>query len=292
MAAPRFALAKSIQLGASLDALVTDDGGVLRSVTIAPPNTFIRARLASASATGATTDDPYELLSRATAQLSAGAGAGTWTVEQSSDGRVSVTWSGPGSATIFNNDFTRALGFTGGISVGAGATVTSSYPPAGMLLWLRSENDSDWLPVASCASAQDDAGRVYTRGAASIAWTRALTAFWVPRTWYDNKSGEYFSPAWWDELAFAGPAEASAPDLSTARPESWFDALFSIDGEVAFGFTDSLQSLAPDAPVSTVYIAPSLYDEQRFLQAERAPTYRPRRSITIELSRTGTLEIA
>ena len=292
MASPRFALAKSIEFGAVLDALVSDDGGSLRSVTIAASGKFVRARLASAAGTGATTDDPYELLSRAAAQLSAGAGAGTWTVEQTSDGRVSVTWSGPGSATIFAGNLTRALGFTGGISVGAGASVTSNYPPAGMLLWLLTENDSDWLPTANGAATRDSAGRVYARGAAHVDWSRTLTAFWVPRSWGNNASGEYFSPAWWGEVAYAANAAPSAPDLTTARPEAWFDALFSIDGAVAFGFTDELPSLSTDSPASTVYITPSVFEEQRFLLPEKAPTLRPRRSVTIELSRTGTLEIA
>lgn len=289
---PRYALAKSFRLAATLDALVTDNGGTLRTATIAASGKFVRSRLASDSGTGDSTSDPYELLSRASAQLSAGAGAGTWSIAQALDGRVSVTWSGPGSATIFAGNLTRALGFTGGISVGAGATVTSSYPPAGMLLWLLTEGDSDWLPIANGAATRDSAGRVYARGAAHVDWTRTLTAFWVPRSWGNNAAGEYLSPAWWGELAYAASAAPSAPDLTTARPEAWLNALFSIDGEVAFGFTDELSALAPDAPVSTVYVTPAIFEEQRFLLPEKAATYRPRRSITIELSRTGTLEVA
>jgi hypothetical protein len=292
MAPPRYALAKSIELGATLTALVTDNGGTLRTATIASAGRFVRARLASGSATGTTTSDPYELLSRAASQLSAGAGAGTWAVVQTSDGRVRVTWSGPGAGTIFAGDLTRALGFTGGISLAAGASTTSTYPPAGMLLWLLTENDSDWTPTANGASARDSAGRVYARGAAYVDWTRTMTAFWVPRSWNDNPSGDYLSPAWWGEIAYAGTSAPTAPDLTIARPEAWFDALFSVDGEVAFGFTDELSSLATNAPVSTVYVTPAILEEQRFLLPERAPTYRPRRSITIELSRTGTLEIA
>lgn len=290
VALPRYMLARSIELSADLDAIVTDDGGMSRSVTVATAGKFVRARLADASATGATTSDPYELLSLATSALSAGAGSGTWTVEQVSDGRVRVTWSGPGAGAIFAGDLTRALGFTGGVSVAAGASQTSSYPPAGALLWALTEQDTDWTPVASGARARDDAGRVYARGAASVTWTRTLTAFWVPRSWSDNPSGEYLSPAWWGELAYAGTNAVSAPDLSTARPEAWLDALHAIDGEVAFGFTDELQSLVSGTYASTVYLTPANLEEARFALPERAPTLRPRRSITVELSRTGTFE--
>ena len=61
-----------------------------------------------------------------------------------------------------------------------------------------------------------------------------------------QRSGEYLSPAWWTETAYAGDSSAVAPDphtVTTARAESWLDALYSIDGETAFGFTDELQGL-------------------------------------------------
>lgn len=291
---PRYALARSYLLTSTLDALVTDAGGALRTATIIATGLYVRARLAPVSGAGASTDDPIELLTRVSLQLSAGAGGGSYDVTQRADGRVQITWSGPGSATIFTGALTRALGFASGPTISAGGTATSDYPPLGFVQWALSERDSDWTPSITGAASQDEAGRVYRRGGALVRWSRSLTALWVPRVWSDNASGEYFSPAWWGETAFAGTSSATAPNphtLSAARAESWVDTLYSIDGEVAFGFTDELQSLTVNSPVSTVYVAPSVYDEPPFATPERAATYRARRSVALQLERTGTVEI-
>lgn len=291
---PRYALARSYLLTSTLDALVTDAGGALRSPVILASGLYVRARLAPATGTGATTDDPVELLSTAATQLSAGAGGGSYDVTQAADGRVQITWSGPGSATIFTGALTRALGFASGPTISAGGTATSDYPPLGFVQWAISESDSDWTPSITGAASQDEAGRVYRRGGTLVRWARSLVAKWVPRVWSSNDSGEYLSPSWWSETAFAGTSSATAPNphtLSAARAESWVDALYSIDGEVAFGFTDELQSLTVNSPVSTVYVAPSVYDEPPFALPEAAPTYRARRGISIRLERTGTVEI-
>lgn len=291
---PRYVLARSYQLTAALDALVTDAGGALRSVTAAGLGLFVRPRLAPATGTGASTTDPVELLSRAATQLSAAAGGGTYTVTQDNTGRVVVAWSGPGSSTIAAGPLTRALGFVGSISISAGGTSTSAYPPLGLVQWALAERDTDWTPSVTSAAAQDEAGRVYRRGGSLVRWSRALSALWVPRAWSINPAGEYLSPAWWSETAFAGSAAAVAPNPSTlaaARAESWVDALYSIDGETAFGFTDDFQSLAPSSAVSTVYVAPSTYDERPFALPEQAPTYRARRTIAIVLERADTVVI-
>lgn len=291
---PRYALARSYQLSATLDTLVTDAGGAARTATIAASGLYVRARLAPASGAGASTDDPLELLTTAAAALSSGAGGGAYEITQDSTGRVVVAWSGPGSATIFGGALTRALGFTGGISVSAHGTTTSAYPPLGFVQWALAERDTDWTPSVTSAAAQDEAGRVYRRGGSLVRWSRSLSALWVPRSWGDNASGEYLSPAWWSETAYAGPTSATAPDphtVTTARAEGWHDMLFSIDGEVCFGFTDSLQSITVDSPVSSVYVAPATWEEAAFSLPERAPTYRARRSVAIMLERTGYVEI-
>lgn len=291
---PRYAIARSYRLGSTLDALVTDAGGALRSPVIVASGLFVRARLASSTGTGATTDDPIELLTRAASQLSAGAGGGTYEITQSSAGRVVVSWSGPGTAAIFDGALSRALGFASGIAISAGGTATSDYPPLGFVQWALSEADTDWTPSVTSAAAQDEAGRVYRRGGALVRWSRSLSALWVPRSWGNNASGEYLSPAWWTETAYAGTSSAIAPDphtVTTARAESWVDALYSIDGETAFGFTDDYQALTVDAPVSTVYVSPSVFEQSPFAMPTQAPTYRPRRTIALVLERTGTVEI-
>ncbi len=291
---PRYALARSYRLSSTLDAIVTDAGGAVRTATIIASGLYIRARLAPGSGAGASTDDPIELLTRTSLQLSAGAGGGSYDVTQRADGRVQVAWSGPGSATIFAGALTRALGFVGGVVISAGGTATSDYPPLGFVQWALAERDTDWTPSITGAVSQDEAGRTYIRGGMLVRWSRSLTALWVPRSWSNNGSGEYLSPAWWGETAFAGPSSATAPDphvLSAARAESWLDTLYSIDGEVAFGFTDVMQSLTVDSPVSTVYVAPSVYEQTPVALPERAPTYRARRSIAIQLERTGFVEI-
>lgn len=293
-ALPRYALARSYQLSSTLDAIVTDAGGAVRSPVIVASGLFVRARLASSTGTGATTDDPIELLTRVSLQLSAGAGGGSYDVTQRADGRVQIAWSGPGSATIFAGALTRALGFAGGVVISAGGTATSDYPPLGFVQWALAERDTDWTPSVTSAAAQDEAGRVYRRGGSLVRWSRSLSALWVPRSWSDNASGEYLSPAWWSETAYAGPTSATAPDphtVTTARAEGWHDMLFSIDGAVCFGFTDSLQSITVDSPVSSVYVAPATWEEAAFSLPERAPTYRARRSVAIMLERTGYVEI-
>lgn len=293
-ALPRYALARSYQLSSSLDALVSDAGGIGRATVIVASGLYVRPRLAPTTGAGATTDDPIELLTRAATQLSAGAGGGTYDITQDSTGRVVVSWSGPGSSTIFANALTRALGFVGGISISAGGTATSNYPPLGFVQWALSEADTDWTPSVTSAAAQDEAGRVYRRGGALVRWSRSLSALWVPRTWSNNASGEYLSPAWWTETAYAGDSSAIAPDphtVTTARAESWLDALYSIDGETAFGFTDDMQGLSADSIASTVYVAPAAFEQTLFALPEKAQTYRARRSVAIVLERVGTVEI-
>lgn len=291
---PRYALARSYQLTSTLDVVVTDAGGASRTATILASGLWVRPRLAPSTGAGATADDPFELLSRTTTQLNAGAGGGSYAVTQRADGRVQITWSGPGTATIFAGALTRALGFTGGVIITAGGSATSAYPPLGMVLWALAERDSDWTPSITGAAAQDEAGRVYRRGGSLVRWTRSLVAHWVPRSFADNGAGEYLSPAWWGESAFAGPSSATAPNphtLAAARAEGWLDALYSVDGEVVFGFSDDVQALTVDSLVSTVYVSPSVYDQSPFALTERAPTYRKRRAISLQLERTGTVGV-
>lgn len=295
MLRPKYIMARSYQLTGALGAIVTDAGGMGRAISVASQYTWVRARLAYYGWTGTSAAEPLELITATLTAINGGAGGGSWDIQPEPDGRLRVSWSGPGTGIIYAGPVTRALGFVGGISLSAGTSVVSHYPPMGTLLWAAVKGDSDWIPSGSGPTAQDEAGRVYRRSANLVTYARTLTAWWVPRAWSNNDTGEFLSPLYWDEAAFAGASEARAPDPvgSTATgPLSWLDGLYAVDGSIPWGFSDTFAELAPDARVSEVYLAPSVYDEPRISLPDEAQTYRPRRSITIELSRTGNFEAA
>lgn len=295
MLRPKYIMARSYQLTGALGAIVTDAGGMGRAISVASQYTWVRARLAYYGWTGTSAAEPLELITATLTAINGGAGGGSWDIQPEPDGRLRVSWSGPGTGLIFAGPLTRALGFAGGLSIAAGSSVVAHYPPQGVLLWAAAKGDSDWLPSSDGATAQDQRGRVYRRSAGIVTYARTLTAWWLPRSWSDNDTGEYFNPLYWDEAAFAGDSEARAPDPvgSTATgPMSWLDGLYGVDGAVPWGFADNFSSLAPDARVSEVYLAPEVYEVARISLPEEAANLRPRRSIQLALSRTGHFEIA
>lgn len=288
---PRHALARSYALTANLTAVVDDDGGAGRSVTIATSGKFVRAHLAASAWTGATSEAPLELFAAASSTLTAAAGGGAWAVALHTDGRTSVTWTGTGTGKIVSGPLLAALGFAAAVGpLASGASALSTYPALGLVLWAYSESDTGWLPEQDSARSRDSLGRLYSWAAAHVRWTRSQTAHWVPRAWASNAAGEYLSPAWSSEVASGGASTFAAPNpASTAAPTSWSDLIFALRGAVAFGHTDQL--FVSPGEASTVYLDAPMLDAGRFALARGAENYSPRRDLLVSIVRTGTFSL-
>lgn len=292
-ATPRHALARTYAPTANIAAVVTDAGGISRAVTVAASGTYVRPYLAAAGGGGTAATDPYELFARASSQLSTGAGGGTWAVTLNADGRTRITWTGAGTGEIVSGTILSALGFAAGTgALASGASALSTYPALGLLLWAYSEQDSGWLPEQDAARSMDGRGRTYVYASTYLRWARTLTAFWVPRAWSLNASGEYLSPAWHPDVAKGGASTVAAQSVSDpAEPTAWADAVFTQSGHVPYGYTDDLQAATTGEFISTVSLAPEMLDAGRFTLPERAPTYDARRSVFVSLVRYATEEL-
>lgn len=289
---PRHALARSYVLTDTLDATVTDNGGVNRSVTVANTGQYVRAYIAE-NGGGTTTDDPLELFATAGAALSSLSGGGTWAVTMRPDGRTRVMWTGLGNGEISAGPLLAALGFTATTGViASGASATSTYPALGLLLWAYGEQDTGWLPEQAIARSSDSLGRTYSFASSYIRWARNQSAVWVPRVWSGNSAGEYLSPAWWGEKANGGTNTVLTPNPeNAAEPMSWATAIFSLRSSVAWGYTDDFQALTTGEFASTVYLGSDMLDAGRFMLPEKSPTFAARRDVSVTLTRTGTFEL-
>ena len=290
---PRHALARTYAPSSNIAAVVSDDGGAARAVTVAASGTYVRPYLCAAGGGGTASSDPFELFARASSQLTTGAGGGTWAVTLNSDGRTRITWTGVGTGEITSGDILSALGFAAGTgALASGASALSTYPALGLLLWAYSEGDTGWLPEQDSAGSVDGRGRAYSFRSSYVRWTRAATAMWIPRSWSNNYSGEYLSPAWHPDTAGGGSTSATAQSPSDpAEPTAWADAIFSLSGHVPYGYTDDLQAMTTGEFVSTVSLAPEMLEPGRFMVPERAPTYSARRSVAVSLIRYATEEL-
>lgn len=291
---PRYALARSYALPANLTATVTDAGGAGRSVTIASSGNFIRPFLVAAAGSGTTAESPYDLFARASSQLTAGAGGGTWTVAIRTDGRSQVTWVGAGTGNITAGNLLGALGFTGATgALSTGQSAISAYPALGLIVWAISQPDGDWLPEQSGAITTDETGRSYRVRGAQVRYRRRLTAYWVPRTFTDNASGEYLSPLY--ESLGAGASGAAVTDPTPASPAtaawSWREAIFGTDGMVVWGFSDDFQSLTAGSYVSVVYLGEATYEGDTIAHPSEASSIATRWTLAVELVRTNTEEL-
>lgn len=284
----RYGLARSYQLSGNLTATVTDAGGAGRSVTIALSGKWVRPVIADPAGTGTSTYDPFELFTRAGAQLSVGAAGGTWSVTLHTDGRTKVTWTGTGTGEITAGGLLAALGFgAGGTgSLASGSSAYSLFPALGLILFAYSQDDTGWQPENDAARAEDAMGRTFVYRSTYVRYRRRLRAYWVPRSWTDNTSGEYFTPCWSIDIASAGLSTASAPDYNTTATEGgWVDWIFSCSGQIEWGFSESVTTYLDGGNALGVYLSPSMWDPERISPTATATTYGPRRDVLVEMTK-------
>lgn len=284
----RYGLARSYQLSGNLTATVTDAGGAGRSVSIALSGEWVRPVIADPTGTGTSTSSPFELFTRASSQLSVGAAGGSWSVTLHTDGRTKVTWTGTGTGAITGGGLLAALGFGGGGtgSLSSGSSAYSLFPATGLILFPFSQDDSGWRPETDAARAEDAMGRVFVYRSTYVRYRRSLRAFWVPRSWSNNASGEYFTPCWSSDVESAGLNAVSAPDYNTTVTEGgWIDWIYSCSGQIEWGFSESVTTYLDGGNASGVYLSPSMWDPERINMAGGAETYAPRRDVLVEMTR-------
>lgn len=295
--APRFALARSYLLSSNLAAVVNDDGGLARAVTVAASGLWVRPWLAKASNAGTSTTDAIPVVNAASTALTTGAGGGTWTITVHTDGRTKITWTGVGTGEIASGTLLAALGFpvgTGALS--SGSSVYSTYPALGLVLWVRTDGDTGWMGEQDAARSTDALGRMYSYRSTYVRWSRRMLARWVPTNYANNASGDYHTPCWYADGTSA-PAivnTPSAPDPAAgAGAWSWADSIFTLSGAIAWGFTDDFVSAQAGSRTyaDDVYFNEEMLDAGRFALAQGAETYSARRDVLVALNRTNTFAI-
>ena len=145
MKLPRSLIALPVRWTTSLDATVTDDAGVGRSVTMIASGT-LWTRTFLAPATGGTSQNtPKDLLRHIDAALNAApAPGGQWSVTMTAAGRVRIAYSGSGTGAVTWGAAVavgRALGFSGNLSIPTGTHVDGDTLPA--FCWFPYSLDSD-----------------------------------------------------------------------------------------------------------------------------------------------------
>lgn len=294
---PRYALARSYLLSSNLAAVVNDDGGAARAVTVAASGLWVRPWLSKPSNGGTSGTDAIPVVNAASTGLTTGAGGGTWAVSVHTDGRTKVTWTGVGTGEIASGTLLSALGFAVGTgALSSGSSAYSDYPALGLVLWARSTQDTGWTPEQDSAGSEDGRGRSYVYRSPYVRWRRRLTARWVPREWSSNDTGEYHTPCWYADGTSA-PTYVNTPSApvpgTSALPWSWADSIFTLSGAVAWGFTDDVQGVLASTRqyADDVYLASEMLADQRFAVPEGAATYNARRDVLVSLTRTDTFAV-
>lgn len=139
----------------------------------------------------------------------------TCTLTMGTSGLVSLSWSTVG-VSINGNAILKVMGFSAGGSGG----ITAAYPPRHLGLFIA-QSGGVWQPVQTGATDVTSAGRVYTIGEITTAYTRKVRLDYLPR---DPQActdiGCTATPVWPDR-AFYG----SLGDESTVRRWSLLDLL-------------------------------------------------------------------
>ena len=295
--APRYALARSYLLSSNLAAVVDDDGGAGRAVTIAASGLYVRPWLAKPTNAGTSTTDAIPVMAEASTDLTTGAAGGTWAVSVHTDGRTKVTWTGVGTGEIVSGTLLAALGFTASTgALASGSSAYSAYPALGLVLWSRSDGDTGWLGEQDAARSTDTLGRTYSYRSSYVRWTRRMLARWVPTNYGNNASGDYHTPCWYADGTSAPVIvnTPSAPDPGAgAAIWSWADSIFTLSGAVAWGFTDDFVAAQAGTRqyADDVYLNAEMLDAGRFALAQGAETYSARRDVSVSLNRTTTFAI-
>lgn len=280
---PTTLIAQPITLAGAWTATVTDAAGAGRTATIVAGGStqYARPYLARLGSTGTLTD-PHELLALIQAGLNA-ALPGGWTVALATDGRVRITYNGAGSGTIAAGEVATVLGFSGAVgALATGASQTGTYPPVGLLCAFSVTEDSGWEAVPSHVAASRAANGTVV--ALATAYTSALRSFGLrfhPRTWAEQASGEYLSPAFPSDASPALFTEPVAPTKTSAAPWSVHELLATAAGRKLGLAISNAQELLSGASTrfDVGYFAPEVYESKRgrVQLPAQAPTWNARR---------------
>lgn len=296
---PHTALAQTFVITAPLAATVTDDGGAARTATILSGSAdhYVRAKLCTSSGGGTSETDPIELYLKIQTKLNAGSGTSTWTVAPVADGRTKIDYTGTGNGSITFGDVLRVLGFTAGTgTMTTGSSVYSTYPATGLVLGWAREDDTGWQIEQTHAGTEDGTGRAYGLSSTRVRHRRSFTMLWHPRTWSQQASGDYLTPAYpVESVANTSRLHApSQPAVSTDGPWTWADFLATAPGKL-LGFTDAWSSVVSGSRTFfdlTTLRAETVGTLERIQVPAAAPTYDGRRNILLALNRTALVALS
>lgn len=244
---PTSMLAQGLYFATASTGGVSDSAGVVAWTLTAPK--WFRTFLAPYSAADGTEAKPFDLLRSFQGALN----ATRWRVELLSTGRVKITylstgtgiitWSGTGSVVR------DLLGFTGAsLTLAAGASSTSTYPPMGCLFMRAREKASDWTArAAGLSGSLAGNGVVSGRTDGRRILTQQFTSRLHPRTWTEAALfGSYVTPLYSLDNAATRRLQLSGP-VGLAGPWSADEFLVTALGRrlgMALGTLQDLISAA------------------------------------------------
>lgn len=139
----------------------------------------------------------------------------TCTLAMTAPGLVALTWSDP-TVSIDANPVFKVMGFSAG---GAGA-LTAAYPPRHLALFIA-QSGGVWQPVQTGATDVTSAGRPYTIGEVTTAYTKRARLDYLPRDPAACTDIGCTATPVWPDRAFWG----ALGDESTVRRWSLLDTL-------------------------------------------------------------------
>lgn len=225
-------LAQLMMLTGEISVSVTDSVST-RTVTLlaAATTKYYRVYLAVRTDTGLTTATPIEILNAFENALNAAA-PGFWQVRLQTSGAVKITYvggSGTGTITWTANGATlrNILGFTGAATsaLAVGGSQTATYSPTGCIVAIGADGASDtgWkIKSSSIAAATTATGITYTIDSGHQSVSRDCTLKVLPKTWSEQGSGEFFTPAFPPNTAAGSTSwkQPGATDYINAPPYS------------------------------------------------------------------------
>ena len=280
---PTTLMAQPIRLAGAWTCTARDAAGSPRTVTIVAGGSTVYARPYLAKSIGAgSVTDPFELFILVQTALNTALPSG-WTIQITTDARTKVTYNDAGTGRIDSGELTALLGFTGAVGpLATGASQTSTYPPVGLIAAFSLTEDSGWEPLPSHVAASMTAGGVVVAVTSELCTVlRTFGLRFHPRTWAEQPSGEYISPAFPPDASPALFTQPVAPTKASVAPWSVHEFLMTAAGKkCGFALSNAQQLIANTIATFDVgYLAPETYERRRgrAILPQQSPTWNARR---------------
>lgn len=219
---PTSCLQRPFQLTAAAQFTVTDSDNPLGHAVVVA-DAWYRMFLSYSAAAGLFEASPENFILAVVAAL-----GDLWVVQLLTTGYIKITYAGTGTGVIAwstgtNQDTTirNLLGFTGNVSLGAGASVTATYQPRFCVFNVaRGEGDTGWTSVPeSSASDRMPSGVVQGWGDGLFGMERRLNLEHHPKTITQQSSSLYATPMY----PVASRIQQPPTLISTAPPYSVYE---------------------------------------------------------------------